>query len=238
MGNRVYLQNPAGRGPAMQERVMALDADTGRLVWEYRFNVFQSDDMKFIADVLFGDVNPGGKLPVTFPRAVGQVPLYYNHMNTGRPADPGNKYTSKYLDASWTPLYPFGYGLSYTQFRLSNLQVSAKANLPLPLTVSVEVENTGRRAGDEVVQLYIRDVAASITRPVKELKGFQRVTLRAGEKRRLEFTLTPELLGFYNREMRFVVEPGDFQIMVGTSSADEHELQTTFKVASQIAFGG
>ena len=191
-----------------------------------------------IADVLFGDTNPGGKLPVTFPRSVGQEPLYYNHMNTGRPADPGNKYTSKYLDASWTPLYPFGYGLSYTQFRLSNLQVSAKANLPLPLTVSVEVENTGRRAGDEVVQLYIRDVAASITRPVKELKGFQRVTLRAGEKRRLEFTLTPELLGFYNREMRFVVEPGDFQIMVGTSSADEHELQTTFKVASQIAFGG
>ena len=126
-----------------------------------------------IADVLFGDTNPGGKLPVTFPRSVGQEPLYYNHMNTGRPADPGNKYTSKYLDASWTPLYPFGYGLSYTQFRLSNLQVSAKANLPLPLTVSVEVENTGRRAGDEVVQLYIRDVAASITRQqVPTLVGF------------------------------------------------------------------
>jgi beta-glucosidase len=165
---------------------------------------------------------------------VGQEPLYYNHMNTGRPADPGNKYTSKYLDVSWTPLFPFGYGLSYTQFRLSNLQASAKTIRPDGrLTVTVEVENTGPRTGDEVVQLYIRDVAASITRPVKELKGFQRVTLRAGEKRRLEFTLTPDLLGFYNRDMQFVVEPGDFQVMVGTSSADEHELQTTFKVVSQ-----
>jgi beta-glucosidase len=184
-----------------------------------------------IADVLFGDTNPGGKLPVTFPRAVGQEPLYYNHMNTGRPPDANNKYTSKYLDVGWTPLFPFGFGLSYTQFRLSNLQISAKTIRPDGhLTVSVEVENRGRRAGDEVVQLYIRDVAASVTRPVRELKGFQRVMLRAGEKRRLEFTLTPELLGFYNREMQFVVEPGEFRVMVGTSSADEHELQTTFEV--------
>src|SRR5262249_21982873 len=164
-----------------------------------------------IADVLFGDVNPGGKLPVTFPRTVGQEPLYYNHMNTGRPADANNKYTSKYLDVSWTPLYPFGYGLSYTQFRLSNLQLSSSTIRPEgDLTVRVDVENTGPRAGDEVVQVYIRDVAASVTRPVKELKGFQRVTLRLGEKRILTFTLTPELLGFYNREMRFVVEPGEF----------------------------
>jgi beta-glucosidase len=187
-----------------------------------------------IADVLFGDTNPGGKLPVTFPRSVGQEPFYYNHMNTGRPADASNKYTSKYLDVPWTPLFPFGYGLSYTQFRLSNLQTSAKTIRPDGrLTVNVEVENTGPRTGDEVVELYMRDVAASVTRPVKELKGFQRVTLRAGEKRRLEFTLTPELLGFYNREMQFVVEPGDFQLMVGTSSADEHELQTTFEVVRQ-----
>ncbi len=184
-----------------------------------------------IADVLFGDVNPGGKLPVTFPRAVGQEPLYYNHMNTGRPPDANNKYTSKYLDLSWTPLFPFGYGLSYTQFRLSNLQTSAQRIRPDGrLTVGVDVENTGQRAGDEVVQLYIRNVAASVTRPVKELKGFQRVTLRPGEKRRLEFTLTPELLGFYNREMRFVVESGEFKVMAGTSSADEHELSTTFEV--------
>src|SRR6266568_1362079 len=184
-----------------------------------------------IADVLFGDVNPGGKLPVTFPRSVGQEPLYYNHMNTGRPPDPKNKYTSKCLDIPWTPLFPFGYGLSYTQFRLSNLQLSATRIRPDGrLIVSVEIENTGKRAGDEVVQLYLRDVAASVTRPVKELKGFGRLTLRPGEKRRVEFALTPEHLGFYNPEMRFVVEPGEFKVMVGTSSADEHELVASFEV--------
>ncbi|HXI24412.1 MAG TPA: beta-glucosidase BglX [Pyrinomonadaceae bacterium] len=184
-----------------------------------------------MADVLFGDVNPGGKLPVTFPRAVGQEPLYYNHLNTGRPPDANNKYTSKYLDVSWTPLYPFGYGLSYTQFRLQNLQLSAESIRPDGrVTVSVEVENTGQRAGDEVVQLYIRDVVASVTRPVRELKGFQRVTLRPGEKRRVEFILTPELLGFYNRDVRFVVEPGEFRVMVGTSSADQNELTTSLQV--------
>ncbi len=184
-----------------------------------------------IADVLFGDVNPGGKLPVTFPRSVGQEPLYYNHMNTGRPPDANNKYTSKYLDVPWTPLFPFGYGLSYTQFRLSNLQLGAPWIRPDGrITVSVEIENVGRLAGDEVVQLYIRDVAASVTRPVRELKGFQRVTLRPGEKRQLEFILTAEQLGFYNRDMRFVVEPGEFKVMVGDSSADPHELVTSFEV--------
>src|SRR2546425_2599688 len=152
-------------------------------------------------------------------------------MNTGRPPKANEKYTSKYLDVPWTPLFPFGYGLSYTQFRLSNEQLSATRIRPdSRLTVSVEIENTGKRVGDEVVQLYIRDVAASLTRPVKELKGFQRVTLRPSEKRRVEFTLTPEHLGFYNREMRFVVEPGEFKVMVGTSSADEHELVTGFEV--------
>ena len=120
-----------------------------------------------VADVLFGDVTPSGKLPVTFPRSVGQVPLYYNHKNTGRPFDQKDKYTSKYLDVSWTPLFPFGYGLSYTQFRLSNLQTSAeRIRADGRLTVSAEVENTGQRAGDEVVQLYIRDMIASVTRPV------------------------------------------------------------------------
>jgi len=174
-----------------------------------------------IADVLFGDVNPGGKLPVTFPRAVGQVPIYYNHMNTGRPSDAKNKYTSKYLDIPWTPLFPFGYGLSYTQFKITNLQLSAVRIRPDgKLTVSVDVENVGARAGDEVVQLYIRDVAASVTRPVKELKGFQRITLRAGEKKRVEFTLGPKDLGFYDRTMNFVVEPGEFRAMVGANSED------------------
>ncbi len=183
-----------------------------------------------IADVLFGDVNPGGKLPVTFPRTVGQAPLYYNHKNTGRPPDANNKYTSKYLDVAWTPLYPFGYGLSYTEFKLSNLQLGAKSIAPNKgLTVSVEIENVGKRAGDEVVQLYIRDLAASVTRPVKELRGFERLTLQPGEKRRLEFQLTSEHLGFYNRDMRFVVEPGEFKVFVGNSS--QGGLEASFAVA-------
>ncbi len=174
-----------------------------------------------IADILFGDVNPGAKLPVTFPRVVGQVPIYYNHMNTGRPPEANNRYTSKYLDTPWTPLFPFGYGLSYTQFKLSNLRLSAQNIRPDgKVTVSVEIENTGRRTGDEVVQLYIRDIASSVTRPVKELKGFQRITLRPGERQHLKFTLSSEQLGFYNREMKFVVEPGDFKFFVGTSSED------------------
>jgi len=174
-----------------------------------------------IADVLFGDVNPGGKLPVTFPRTTGQVPIYYNHTNTGRPPDANNRYTSKYFDFPWTPQFPFGFGLSYTQFRISNVQVSAAQIRPDgTVRVTAEVENTGKRAGDEVVQLYIRDVAASIVRPVKELKGFQRVTLQPGQKRTVEFTLGPEHLGFYNREMKFVVEPGEFRVMVGANSRD------------------
>ena len=182
-----------------------------------------------IADILFGDVNPGGKLPVTVPRTVGQVPIYYNHMNTGRPPEAQNRYTSKYFDAPWTPLFPFGYGLSYTTFRIGKPQLSAPRISPSgKLTVSVEVENTGRRAGDEVVQLYIRDVVASMTRPVKELKGFQRVSLQPGEKRRVEFVLGPEHLGFWNREMRYVVEPGEFQVMVGANSVDV--LEAKFEV--------
>ena len=177
-----------------------------------------------IADVLFGDVNPGGKLPVTFPRSVGQVPIYYNHMNTGRPPEPENRYTSKYYDTPWTPLFPFGYGLSYTTFKLSNLQLSApRITSADRLTVSVDVENTGTRAGDEVVQLYVRDVVATMTRPVKELKGFQRVTLQPGEKRRVDFTLTREHLSFWNRDLRFVVEPGEFRVMVGSNSRDVSE---------------
>ena len=174
-----------------------------------------------IADVLFGNVNPSGKLPVTFPRTVGQVPIYYNHLNTGRPAEAQNKYSSKYLDVPWTPQFPFGYGLSYTTFKVSNLQLSApRIRAADKLTVSVEVENTGTRAGDEVVQLYLRDPVASIARPVKELKGFQRVTLQPGEKKRVEFTIGRNQLAFWNREMRFVVEPGEFVVMVGSNSQD------------------
>ncbi|HEU4767937.1 MAG TPA: beta-glucosidase BglX, partial [Pyrinomonadaceae bacterium] len=182
-----------------------------------------------IADILFGDVNPGGKLPVTFPRTTGQVPIYYNHTNTGRPPDAGNRYTSKYFDFPWTPQFPFGFGLSYTQFRISNVEVSAAQIRPDgTVRVTAEVENVGKRAGDEVVQLYVRDVSASIVRPVKELKGFQRVTLQPGEKRRVEFTLGPEHLGFYNAQMKSVVEPGEFRVMVGSNSQDV--VEKTFAV--------
>jgi beta-glucosidase len=182
-----------------------------------------------IADILFGDVNPGGKLPVTFPRLTGQVPIYYNHLNTGRPPDAGNRYNSKYIDAPWTPQFPFGFGLSYTQFKISNVALSATQIRPDgTIRVTADVENTGKRAGDEVVQLYIRDVAASIARPVKELKGFQRVTLQPGAKRSVEFVLRPEHLGFYNQEMKFVVEPGEFRVMVGSNSQDV--IEKTFEV--------
>src|SRR2546423_5668745 len=158
-----------------------------------------------LTDVLFGDVNPGGKLPATFPRAVGQEPLYYNHVNTGRPPDPNNHYSSKYLDVPWTPLFPFGHGLSYTTFRLSNLRLSAGAiNAAGSLDVSVDVENTGARAGDEGVQLYTRDVAAPGTRPDIVLKGFHRVPLHPGERRTFPFPLQREHLGFNDHDPRYV----------------------------------
>lgn len=182
-----------------------------------------------IADILFGDVNPSGKLPVTFPRLTGQVPIYYNHLNTGRPPDANQRYNSKYIDAPWTPQFPFGFGLSYTQFKISNVAINATQIRPDgTIRVTADVENTGTRAGDEVVQLYIRDVAASIARPVKELKGFQRVGLQPGQKRTVEFVLGPEHLGFYNHDMKFVVEPGQFRVMVGSNSQDV--IEKTFEV--------
>jgi beta-glucosidase len=186
-----------------------------------------------IADALFGDYNPGGKLPVTFPRSAGQAPFYYNQPTTGRPPT-GEKYTSKYLDVPVAPLYPFGHGLSYTTFRLSNLRTSAP-RIPASgsVDVNVDVENTGRREGDEVVQLYVRDVAASRVRAVKELKGFRRVTLQPGERRTLTFKLTPAELGFYDDSMRFAVEPGAFKLMAGRSSADPEMLEATFEVTAR-----
>ena len=172
-----------------------------------------------IADVLFGDVNPGSKLPVTFPRVVGQVPLYYNHLNTGRPPQADNRYTSKYLDVPTEPLFAFGHGLSYTRFQLSNLKLSRRDIPPDGrLAVSVDVRNIGDRPGDEVVQLYIRDLVASVVRPVKELAGFERVSLQPGETKTVRFELGPERLGLYNRQLQFVVEPGEFRVIVGTSS--------------------
>src|SRR3954471_6793527 len=174
-----------------------------------------------VADGLFGDYNPSGKLPATFPRATGQIPIYYNHRNTGRPADSANHYTSKYLDLPWTPQLPFGFGLSYTSFAYSNLRVSSPTiRAGDSLTVSVDVRNTGDRIGDEVVQLYVRDSVASVEEPVKALRGFRRVTLQPGETRTVTFKLGPEALSLYDRQLRRVVEPGMFTVFAGTNSAD------------------
>lgn len=182
-----------------------------------------------IADVVFGDVNPSGKLPVSFPRSVGQIPIYYNHKNTGRPFKAEDPYTSRYLDIPNTPLFPFGFGLSYTTFRYSNIKVSsASITSGQSLLVSVDVTNAGRRDGDEIVQLYVHDEVASVTRPVKELKGFKRVALKAGETKTVAFTLKPDDLSFYNLEMKKVIEPGWFTVMVGGNSVDG--LQARFEV--------
>ncbi len=184
-----------------------------------------------IADVLTGAVNPGGKLPVSFPRAVGQVPIYYNHENTGRPADPANKYTSKYLDLPSGPQLEFGFGLSYTTFAVSGLALSAHTlrRSGGSVAVSATVRNTGSVTGDEVVQLYIHDPVASIVQPVRRLRGFQRVTLAPGASRTVRFTLTPSDVGFYDASARFVVEPGTVEVYVGTSS-DDTPLSSEIKV--------
>ncbi len=182
-----------------------------------------------IADVLFGDVNPSGKLPASFPRSVGQIPLYYNHKATGRPFVDSSKYTSKFLDVPNTPLYPFGFGLSYTQFTYSNIRTSSRTIAKnQEIRITVDVENSGKRTGDEVVQLYIQDEVASVTRPVRELKGFKRISLKPGEKQSVEFVVTPEHLSFYNLEMKKVVEPGAFNVFVGGNSVDV--LETKFVV--------
>ncbi|HXB94332.1 MAG TPA: beta-glucosidase BglX [Puia sp.] len=176
-----------------------------------------------IADVLFGDVNPSGKLTTTWPQNVGQVPLYYNHMSTGRPLEGPwfQKFRSNYLDVSNDPVYPFGYGLSYSHFAYSGLTLS-KTSLKgaQRLTATVTVTNDGNRMGKEVVQLYIRQMVGSITRPVKELKGFQKIELKTGESRQVSFTITPEDLKFYNRDLKYDWEAGDFVIMTGGNSRD------------------
>lgn len=173
-----------------------------------------------IADVLFGDYNPSGKLPVTFPRSVGQIPLFYNNKNTGRPIS-DEKYTSKYLDIPNTPLYPFGYGLSYTYFTYSNLKLNKpQYTMDEQIDVTVTVTNSGDMKGEEVVQLYIRDLVGSVTRPVKELKAFEKIALAPGESKQVNFTLSKDDLAFYTRNMEFKAEPGDFKVFVGTNSED------------------
>jgi beta-glucosidase len=174
-----------------------------------------------IADVLFGYYNPAGKLTTTFPRSVGQIPLYYNHKNTGRPMDPKNKFTSKYLDISNDPLYPFGYGLSYTTFEYSDIKLN-KTELEgnEVLTATVKVTNTGKYAGEEVVQLYIQDPVASISRPVRELKNFRKIMLQPGESKEVGINITTDDLKFYNSDLKFNWEPGDFIVYIGPNSRD------------------
>jgi beta-glucosidase len=176
-----------------------------------------------IADVLFGDYNPSAKLPISFPYSVGQIPIYYSHFNTGRPAtnDSNHNYNSSYNDLSIFPRYEFGYGLSYTGFQYSNLQLSKKKiKRNEKLSVAFELTNTGKYEGEEIVQLYIRDKVGSIVRPVKELKDFVKVKLKPGEKKLLKFFIDKEKLSFYNQQLQWVAEPGDFELMIGASSKD------------------
>ncbi|KGO79225.1 beta-glucosidase [Flavobacterium beibuense F44-8] len=184
-----------------------------------------------VAQVLYGDYNPSGKLPMSFPRNVGQVPIYYNQHSTGRPTNSDNNvFWSHYSDVEKTPLFAFGHGLSYTTFKYGTIKLNKKTYAKgEPVKVSVEVTNTGDYDGKEVVQLYIRDIAASLSRPVKELKGFELVPLKKGETKTVTFTLTDKELGFFNNEGEYLVEPGIFKVFVGTSSADNQETEFELK---------
>jgi beta-glucosidase len=185
-----------------------------------------------VADVIFGNVSPSAKLPVTFPQNVGQIPLYYNHKNTGRPLGDSKwfqKYRSNYLDVTNDPLYPFGYGLSYTEFTYGDLVIDkSRLSTEKTLTASISLTNSGKYDGAEIVQLYLRDMVGSVTRPVKELKGFQKVFLKAGETRNISFTITPEDLKFFNYDLRYDWEPGEFLVMIGGNSRDVKEALVEF----------
>ena len=177
-----------------------------------------------IADVLFGDYNPSGKLPMSFPRNVGQIPVYYSHLNTGRPRGTINmgKYTTSYFDSPNEPLFPFGYGLNYTDFSINFVLSTNEMKQDGNLTVTAIVENTGDREGTQIVQLYLQDITASVSRPVKELKGFEKVTLKSHEKAEVKFVITPEMLKFWNDKMQFVAEPGKFNVFVGFDSTTKN----------------
>ena len=216
-GKPVVLLNFAGRATALGWEAQNLDAIVQ--CW------YGSESADAICDVLFGDVCPQGKLTVSMPQHTGQLPLCYNHLNTGRPvADDAANYqlfASNYIDVRNGALYPFGYGLSYTTFEYSDVRLSAtEMSATGSLTATVTVSNTGQREGTEVVQLYVHDLYASIARPVKELKGFESITLQPGESRDVTFVLTPDLLKFYNADLQYVLEPGDFDVMVGPNSRD------------------
>jgi beta-glucosidase len=185
-----------------------------------------------IADVIFGDYNPSGKLPITFPRSEGQIPIYYNHLNTGRPAqnDGDRSYRSAYLDLPISPKFEFGYGLSYTTFSYDALRLSdTKMRADGRIEVSFDVKNTGKYAGEEVVQLYLRDRVASVVRPVRELKDFKKIALAPGETKTVRFILDRQKLSFYDEKLRWIAEPGVFDLMIGSSSADIR-LKETFEL--------
>ena len=225
-GKPVVLVMFAGRPLTIQEEVETVPAILN--VW------FPGSEAGLaISDVLFGDVNPSGKLTATFPRNVGQIPIYYNHKSTGRPLNNKEgtfeKFRSNYLDVRNEPLFPFGFGLSYTQFDYSNLKLSTnQIGMDGSIEVSVNVKNSGNYDGKEVVQLYVRDLIGSVTRPVKELKGFQKVDIKKGETKTVNFKLTVQDLKFYNSNLDFVAEPGDFEVFVGTNS------DTTMKVGFEL----
>lgn len=215
-GKPIVMLNFAGR-----PTVLTWESENVPAILNVWFGGSEAPDA--IADILFGDVNPSGKLSASMPWNVGQIPVYYNHLNTGHPIDENNpgyqKFRSNYIDAPNEPLYPFGYGLSYTDFEYSGFRIDGnELREDKPLTATVTVTNTGRREGDEIVQFYIRDVQASVARPVKELKHFERISLKPGEKRDVSFKITPDDLKFYNRNLEYVAEPGEFQVMAGPDS--------------------
>jgi beta-glucosidase len=204
----------------MSGRPLAIEWSAGNIPTIVQGWFLGSEAGNALADVLFGDYNPSGKLTMTVPRNVGQVPIFYNHKRVSRPKN-DTRYTSKYIDTSNEPLYPFGYGLSYTQFTYSPIKLSTdNIGFNNSLSASVTVSNTGERFGEEVVQLYIQDMFGSVVRPVKELKGFQKIALEAGESREVRFEISAKDLAFYTVDMSFKAEPGDFKLYIGTSSAD------------------
>ncbi len=221
-GKPIVLLNFSGRTTVMDWEVENIPTILN--VW---FGGSEAADA--ICDVVFGDVSPSGKLSASMPRNVGQVPVYYNHLNTGRPSPRWfSKYTSNYLDVPNEPLFPFGYGLSYTTFEYSPMTLSSNS-MPQDgsITATVTVTNTGTREGAEVVQLYIRDMVGSIARPVQELKGFERINLKPGESRMVSFKITADLLKFYNKDLQHVCEPGEFEVMIGTDSRSVQRLPFT-----------
>ena len=222
-GKPVVLLNFSGR-----PTVMSWEAENVPAILNVWFGGSETGDA--ICDVLFGEKSPSGHLTMTMPKALGQIPIYYNHLNTGRPVPEGvkeyRKYQSNYIDVRNDPLYTFGYGLSYTTFEYGKPRLSGSTmNANGTLTLTVNVKNTGKYDADEVVQLYIRDVAASISRPVKELKGFERISLKSGESRDVNFTIDVDMLKFYNSDLQYVAEPGDFEVMVGGNSRDVQSLK-------------